>query len=149
MAMARTLGCGPAVVNRRAALLGLVQPRSVRPWTAEEEEFLEEWAGRRRVHWIARKLGRTWGSVVAKLRYDKINAAVQEGYTLDGLALGFGVEHRLVHDWIIKGWLKARKRDGRAYGFTDADVLRFIREHRTAFRLSRVDQTWFLDLVLG
>ncbi len=30
---------------------------------------------------------------------------------------------------------------------TDADLLRFIETHPLAFRLDKVDQVWFMDLI--
>ena len=36
-----------------------------------------------------------------------------------------------------------------AWYFTDQDLLHFIRNHPLEFRLDKVDQLWFLDLVLG
>ena len=30
---------------------------------------------------------------------------------------------------------------------SDADLLRFITEHPLAFRLDKVEQTWFMDLI--
>ena len=38
-----------------------------------------------------------------------------------------------------------RARD--AWAVTDADLVRFITEHPLAFRLDKVNQTWFMDLI--
>jgi hypothetical protein len=38
-----------------------------------------------------------------------------------------------------------RPRD--AWAVSDADLLRFIQDHPLTFRLDKVDQVWFLDLI--
>jgi hypothetical protein len=45
----------------------------------------------------------------------------------------------------------AARSDGRivAYQISPKALERFVREHPTAYRLDRVDQLWFLDLVFG
>ncbi len=156
------------LINRRAALLGLSHawPLRGRAWTKAEEAFLEEHAGSRTVQWMCKRLKRPMTSVVLKLKRLNISRRWREGYTLRDLEDCFGIDHHGIDRWIRDGKLVGRRRGtdrqgpgGRANGvgqgpadpwvFTDADLIRFIREHPTAFRLDKVDQVWFMDLVIG
>jgi hypothetical protein len=151
------------VVKKRARQLGLAYPRSPwQPWTPAEERFLEEHAGTRHLWWMAQKLGRTETGVALKLKRMKISRRWREGYTLRELELCFGVDHHAIERWIRAGQLVGRRRGTRRHGrggrnggpadawfFTDADILSFIKEHPLVFRLDRVDQLWFMDLLLA
>lgn len=158
VALARALAFPRSAVTRRAQELGLtVRATDRREWTRADVAFLEEHAGARVAGWIARKLGRPLSSVTNKIKRLKLSRAIRDGYTLRDLELCFGVDHHAIDGWIRQGWLVGERRHGGAtpafsrdaHRFSDRDVLRFIREHPTAFALQRVDQTWFLDLVLG
>jgi transposase-like protein len=61
------------------------------------------------------------------------------------VALAFGVSVDRVQAWITKAQLHVSG----GQGITDADVLSFLRVHRTAFDLRTVDQVWFLDLLFS
>lgn len=146
------------VIQRRVAELALTKrAENRRAWTPEEIAFLDDHAGERVVGWIARKLGRSKASVALRMKRTAISQRVTSGYTLRDLELCFGVDHHAIGRWIRTEQLQGERRHGGAgpafpldaWHFSDADVMRFIRENPTAFQLSRVDQTWFLDLVLG
>jgi hypothetical protein len=59
----------------------------------------------------------------------------------------------VIERWVREGKLEIRKRgterERDAWLVTDAQILRFIQNHPLAFRLDKVDQVWFLDLVLA
>lgn len=161
-AIAAGFGWPRWVVAKRAAQLGLCYPADRREWTATEERFLWQHAGRRHVHWMTARLGRSESSVVLKLKRMKISRAWREGYTVRDLELCFGCDHHGIDRWIRKGWLHGRRRGTRRNGrggrgggpadawyFTDEDLLHFIRAYPMVFRLDKVDQQWFLDLVLN
>jgi hypothetical protein len=143
------------VVRRRAGELGLAHPWPAdrRDWTEEEETFLLNHAGSRHVNWMAKQLGRSITSVVLKLKRMKISRCWREGYTLRELELCFGTDHHVIERWVREGKLEIRKRgterERDAWLVTDAQILRFIQNHPLAFRLDKVDQVWFLDLVLA
>ncbi len=151
----RALGWPAWAVKKRAAALGLTHPPADRrEWTAQEEEFLREHAGSQLTHWIAKQLGRGESSVVLKLRRMKISRRFRE------LELCFGVDHHSIDRWIQDGRLVGRRRGTRRSGsggrggapadawyFTDEDLVRFIRGNPMAFRLDKVDQLWFMDLI--
>jgi len=141
-------------IKKRAIYLGLTRTEDRRKWTGEEERFLLLHAGHRHVHWMAKQLKRTETSVVVKLKRLKISRAMREGYTLQELELCFGCDHRAIERWAREGKLRVKKRlykTGRLYrrpwAVADAAILEFIRDYPLAFRLDKVDQVWFMDLI--
>ena len=150
--LACALGKPRWVIKRRAVVLGLTHPRPDRKdWTAQETSFLWDHAGSRTTHWIAQQLGRSESVVVLKLKRMKISARFREGYTLRELELCFGTDHHVIERWVREGRLAPRRRGTDrprdAWYVTDADLLTFIRDHPLAFRLDKVEQTWFMDLI--
>lgn len=158
------LGWPAWVIKKRAQELGLAHPWPAdrRNWTRQEERFLVNHAGSRHLHWLAAQLKRSETSVVLKLKRMQISRRWREGYTLRDLELCFGCDHHAIDRWIRKGWLQGHRRGtrrtgpgGRGHGpadawyFTDDDLLSFVRAYPAEFRLDKVDQPWFLDLVLG
>jgi len=142
------------VIKKRAARLGLAHSEDRRAWTEEEERFLLFNAGHRHINWMAKELGRTETSVVVKLKRMKISRAMREGYTLRELELCFGMDHRVIERWAREGKLRVRKRDyetgahrSRPWAVTDAALLEFVRDYPLEFRLDKVDQVWFMDLI--
>jgi hypothetical protein len=164
--LARIVGWPAWVIKKRAATLGLCHPADRKDWTAEEEAFLWEHGGSRLTHWIAKQLRRSETSVVLKFKRMKISRRVRDGYTLRELELCFGVDHHVIERWVREGRLTSAKR-GRpatnghepeirrrgtdrprdAWAVSDTDLLRFVTAHPMAFRLDKVDQVWFMDLI--
>jgi len=154
--IADRLGWPVWVIRHRAALLGLTHSDDRRRWTEEEERFIEENAGSRRVPWMARQLGRSQTSVIVKMTRMRLSRAVREGYTLRDLELCFGADHRAIERWAREGKLAVRKRDyetgahrSRPWAVSHRAVREFVVNHPMEFELWRVDQLWFMDLVLG
>lgn len=150
--VAKIFGWPRWVIVKRAATLGLCYPVERKDWTPGEVDFLMEYAGVRTAHWISLKLGRSETSVVLKFKRMKISRRVRgDGYTLRELVLCFGTDHHVIERWVREGKLKAfrrgtdRPRD--PWRVSDELVLRFIKEHPLAFRLDKVDQTWFMGLM--
>jgi hypothetical protein len=155
-AIAAHLGWPDWVIKRKATELGLTASerynRGRREWTGQDEAFLIKYLGRRTAHWIAKKLDRTLVSVVMKAKKLHLSVALREGYTVRRLCLCFGVDHKVVDRWLDDGKLRRRERPykgRRALCVNNVDVLEFIQEHPGAFELSRVDQAWFMDLIVG
>lgn len=152
-ALARDLGWPTWAIKKRATQLGLTQPFPRKNWTHEEVEFLWQHAGTRTTHWIAKKLARGEGSVVLKLKCMKISARVHDGYTMGDLCTCFGVDHRVIERWVKLEMLDARRRgterEHDTWSFGEQAVLRFIAQHPMEFRLDKVDQLWFMDLIVG
>lgn len=148
------LGWPTWAVKRAALKLGLTRPWPAdrRAWTGEEVIELKRFQGLRSAKWIARRLGRGPTSVILKMRRLGLDRRVRNGYTMRDLARCFGVESHLVAEWIKRGWIVGTRegtpRPNDAIRIQEATILDFVRAHREEFRLARVDQAWFLGLVL-
>lgn len=156
--IARQLGWPAWVIKKRASSLGLSHPWPAdrRDWTPDEERYLEEHAGRRHVNWLSKHLKRSLTSTVLKLKRMGLRRRVSEGYTLCDLQACFGTDHHVIERWVREGKLQVSRRNPdapeaprHAWQVSDRAVLRFVREHPLAFRLDKVDQVWFMDLVMG
>ncbi len=148
----RAIGLPSWRVKRRAQELGLARPRSPwRAWRPEELAFLEAHAGRRRDDWIAKQLGRSLTSVVMRLKHARISRRVRDGYGMRELEECLGLDHRRIRELVESGRLRAAHRGAPhdRWLFTDEDVRDFVQRNPSAFRLDRVDQLWFLDLVFS
>jgi hypothetical protein len=81
---------------------------------------------------------------------------VTEGYTIRDLELCLGEDHHKIQKWIANGWLRDRlqgthRHNGNGHDihrFREKDILAFVRKHPMEINLGKVDQVWFLDLVL-
>ena len=66
----------------------------------------------------------------------------QEGYTMTDLQIVFGENARKVRRWMERGLLgKVHESSGKRV--TEANVIRFLRNHPAEYDLRRVDQLWF------
>lgn len=155
-AIAARLGWPVYVIKHHAQVLGLCYPVDRRAFTPAEVAFIEEWTGSRASKWIAHRLKRSETSVVLKQKRMHLSRRVRDGYTVAAVSEAFGVDHHSVDRWIREGALRAGRRgtaradkQGDIYKITEPDLKAFVRNHPTAFRLDKVDQVWFLDLILG
>ena len=154
--MIRLTGLPRWYIKRKAARLGLTMHLDRRPWTAAEVDLLERLVGSVSTATIAKRLRRPQVSVVNKLKRLHISRRVREGYTVRDLELCLGENHHKIGRWIASGWLRdqvqgTRRHDGNGkdiHRIRDKDILDFIRNHPQEINLGKVDQTWFLDLVL-
>ena len=154
--MIRETGLPRWYLKKRAARLGLTMHQDKRPWTAAEEEIIERLVGKVSALTIAKKLKRTEASVVLKIKRMGLSRRVRNGYTMRDLEECLGEDHHKVQRWIENGWLRdrlqgTRRHDGNGrdiHRFRERDILAFLREHPQEITLGRVDQTWFLDLLL-
>ncbi len=154
--MIRLTGLPRWYVKRQAARLGLTLHMDRRPWTASEMNLLEKLAGRVSSATIAKRLHRPESSVVNKLKRMGTSRRVRNGYTMRELELCLGEDHNKINQWIKNGWLQdrlqgTRRHDGNGndiHRIREKDILTFIRNHPQELNLGKVDQTWFLDLVL-
>ena len=155
--IATALGWPGWAVKKRAAVLGATSPwpKHRRDWTDDEVKFIQEWTGVRFVGWIAKKLGRSLTSVVLKQKRMKLSRRVREGYTLRALELCFGMDHRLIAQWVEQGRLRIERGipcgggrgEQRRWKVSETAVFEFIWNNPMSFRLDKVDQPWFLDLM--
>lgn len=82
-------------------------------WSDDEDQFLRENWHRLSGDEIAKQLGRTFTSV--NLRHKRLGIGRYEGHelTIRDLEELTRIDHRQWHDFIERGWLKARKRQRR------------------------------------
>lgn len=151
--IARAIGFPRQIVSRRARFLGLALTKS-RPWTAEEEQMIVEEFDSANVERLARKLQRSVNAVCLKAHRLGVRAwEARDFYSLADVAQVFGVTAVTVGSWVKRGWLRARQRQEGVHGsrvhIREKDILAFMKAHPMAFRLSKVDQAWFLDLVFN
>jgi len=140
-------------VNRRAAALGLSRPKD-RPWSAEDEAYVEASFHHTSVKTLARKLGRSPTAVQLKAKRLGLRK-YDEGYTALSLAEALGVDPHWVLARIRSGKLRASGRHtertaqqgGDSWLITDEAVVRFLRDHPYDIDLRKVDSLWFMDLI--
>jgi len=140
-------------VNRRAAALGLSRPKD-RPWSAEDEAYVEASFHHTSVKTLARKLGRSPTAVQLKAKRLGLRK-YDEGYTALSLAEALGVDPHWVLARIRSGKLRASRRHtertaqqgGDGWLITDEAVVKFLRDHPYDIDLRKVDSLWFMDLI--
>lgn len=143
-------------VKRRAQRLGLTMHPDRRPWTPLELDTLDKLLGKVSAATIAKRLKRTETSVAMKIKAIGHSRRVTEGYTIRDLELCLGEDHRKVEKWIANGWLHDGKEGTNGHNgnghdihrFSENQILNFIKAHPQEINLGKVDQMWFLDLVL-
>jgi hypothetical protein len=146
--IAKSLGFPVGQIRKRATYLRLTRPRGDhKPWTPADDATLEALLGVNTVDTIASKMGRSASSIRQRAWHLQMSTELREGYTINSLAECFGAHQHAVRRWMRDGKLKG-KQLGDRWLFTDSDILEFIRKCPNEFKLSRVDQTWFMDLML-
>jgi len=154
--MVRITGLPRWYIKRQAARLGLTMKMDRKPWTQAELTLLERLVGRASAATIAKRLHRPESSVVNKLKRLGSSRRVREGYTMRDLEQCLGEDHHKISVWIANGWLRDRHQGTHRHGgngndihrIREKDILRFIKNHPQEINLGKVDQMWFLDLVL-
>src|SRR5216110_1421351 len=154
--MIRLTGLPRWYIKRQAARLGLTMKMERRPWTQAELDHLENLVGRLSSATIAKRLRRPESSVVNKLKRLGTSRRVRDGYTMRDLELCLGEDHHKIARWIKNGWLQDRLQGTRRHNgngnyihrIREQGILDFVRNHPEEINLGKVDQTWFLDLVL-
>ena len=140
-------------IKRRAAALGLTRPKD-RPWSAEDEAYVEANFHHVSVKTLARRLGRSPTAV--KLKAKRLGSRkYDEGYTAFSLAEALGVDPHWVLVRIRSGKLRASRRHtdrtpqqgGDSWLITDEAVIDLLREYPYDVDLRKVDSLWFMDLI--
>jgi len=154
--MARQTGFPKWFIKRQARRLGLTVHHDRQLWTAHELETLERLLGKVSAGTIAKRLNRSETSVVMKIKALGHSRRVSEGYTMRDLEDCLGEDHHKIQKWITNGWLRDRLQGTNRHNenghdihrFREDDILEFIKEHPMEVSLGKLDQCWFLDLVL-
>lgn len=98
-------------------------------WTTEEKFLLESLVGEKPIEAIAKRLNRRTSAVQMKANRMGMNTTTEtNNFSCNALANYLGLNQATVHEWIIKGELKAKKRGkGRSCGYriTRANFKRF------------------------
>jgi len=142
----RKTGWPRHAMKSEAIRMGIITGDHRRAWTAEETEYLAERLGVVSLKQIARRLGRSHGSVESRAEKMGLSRRVKEGYCLADLCALFGESYSKVKRWQERGLL------GRVHAVSglrvaEENVLQFIREHHCEYDLRRVDQTLFKAMV--
>jgi hypothetical protein len=138
-------GWPQSVVTDRAQKLRLTRFFKYR-WTKEEDALLRSMLGARSVAYIAKKLGRSWKCVAARIYELKMSSRQTDGYSRSDLCQVFGVSLKTVNRWIGNGWMK---QEPDSYRFSEGAVLKFLRGHSEEYDLKRVDQPWFKGMLFA
>lgn len=147
----RQFGIPRFMVTHWAAQLGLTRLKEP-PWTPEEMAYLESNIHHAAVITIAHRLHRSVCAV--KLKAKRLGLTKSgEGYTLRQVCEGLGEDHHKVTRWVEVGALKASRRhtlrEHDMWLFTDENLRTFIRRCPMEINLRRVDQLWFMGLLVG
>jgi hypothetical protein len=127
-----------------------------RAWTAKELDTLDRLLGKVSAGTIAKRLKRTETSVVTKIKALGDSRRINEGYTMRDLEECLGEDRRKIQEWIANGWLRDRlqgtnRHNGNGHDihrFRESDIIDFVKKHPLEISLGKVQQIWFLDLVL-
>lgn len=154
--LAQRLGKPAWWVQKRAARLGVTRPMRVDVWTLRELDILEEWAHAGnpviRAKLAAAGFKRTDGAIGIQLKRRDIDRTNPDVWTATSVAPLFGVNPATVADWVERRGLKAKRVSWGPNGkllITRADLKRWVNTNRAHVDLRRVDQHWFLELMLG
>ena len=139
------------VVKRRAQALGLARTKE-KPWSEKEIAYLEAHMHYLSLAVLAKKLGRSITAVSLKAKRLSIRKS-GEGYTASSLAQAFGVDDHKIVRWVELGLIRASKRNSERprdmYFIPEREVKSFVRTYPTEIDLKKVDQVWFIDLLIG
>lgn len=143
-------------VKRQAQRLGLTMHPDRRQWTQDELDTLDKLLGKLSAGTIAKRLKRTETSVVMKIKAIGHSRRVTEGYGIRDLELCLGEDRHKIEKWIAAGWLHdgakgSQRHNGNGHDhhrFNEKQILNFVKSHPQEINLGKVDQMWFLDMVL-
>lgn len=144
--------CVPRYTIHRWASQLQLGKRHVRPWTTKEVQYLESNLHHLSYEMLAQKMNRTEAAIYLKAQDMGLNKS-HEGYTLTGLASGFGVHHEKIKRWVEKGWLRGKRRQtrrthvGDIWYFSDAAVRDFVKHHPEEVDPAKSDWLWLVDVL--
>jgi hypothetical protein len=151
--LAKRLAVPRTIVKYWAREIGLARRKEPR-WTPEDEAYLECNLHRSSLADIAKKLGRTKTAVKLKAKRIGVNKCGQAGYTMRGLCMGLGCDHKQVERWLERGWIKGTRRHTEraqhdVWYFSDAAIRRFVMQHPQEVDQRRFDWLWVVDILTG
>jgi len=144
----------PRSVEARAGFLRLT--RDTRAfWTDKDGKKLIDFAGKYPIAIIAKKMGRTEGSVSCKMkRLGLINRHRIDCYSLSDLVVVLGMGREKILNFIESGKLKATNNDpkeriGIRWHIEEKDLIKFIRKYPSVLQGRNVDMLWLVDILAG
>jgi hypothetical protein len=148
--LAQRLRVSRLQIHEWAHRLGLTrQVQGRNSWRPDEIAYLEAHWGTMSARYIGKHLHRRPSTVTVKARKLRLRL-IGNGWTQTQVAEGFGVSRSTVERWQARGWLHAEHiNDGHTYNISQESLLTFVRGYPLAFDVRRVDQLWFIGLVLG
>jgi hypothetical protein len=159
MEIAAKAGWPHWAVKKRAVEIGVARTKEY-PWSEEELEVLERSAhlclGRIRLRLKAAGFVRSETAINLKLKRTKLRQNTPY-YSANALAGLFGVDRHAVSRWIKLGYLRVKmkgtertpEQGGDTYLIHHKDVREFVVEHPMECDLRKVDQLWFIDLLVN
>jgi hypothetical protein len=141
-------------VIRWASWLGLCRPMKRMPaWSDADDAYLERHLPTMSLDAIAQHLGRTKTAIRVRAKRMGVNKT-NEGYTMRGLEIALGLDHRKIIKMVEQGWLKGSRRQsertaGDMWIFTHTAIRRFVTEHPEEIDPRRMDWLWMVDLLAG
>lgn len=147
-------------VSKRAAKLGLIEPRFKEPvWHKDEIDFIES-RGHMNPEVLSRTLRgfgyrRTATAITVKLKRLNISREDPNHFTARGFSLIMGVDATTVGNWIERGLLTARKRGtartpqqgGDQWWIHHRDARLFIIDNAGVIDIRKVDKISFIELL--
>ncbi len=157
-AAAAKLGWPHHVVKKRGAALGLTRTSDNKPWSESEERILTANA-HHGDEYIRKRLAeagfhRTIAGIHLKCKRDRIKSNL-DGFSGLQLAEAMGIDSHKVTAWIVKGFLKAERREmdrkpqqgGNPWWIHRREVRDFLFKYPDEVDLKKVEKWWFLDLI--
>lgn len=83
-----------------------------RRWTQEERDYVEDKWGLISVHKIAKHLNRSYGAIQRYAEKNKLGGSCFNEFFYTTVQVGemLGVDHTVVHDWVLSNKLKSKPR---------------------------------------
>jgi hypothetical protein len=147
-------------ILRRARQIGLSRTKE-KPWSRTELELLDRsaWKTDGIISGILRQAGYQRTPTAVHVMLTRRVGRKREQYpfySATGLSKLVGVDAHVITGWIEHEWLKAggratertARQGGDPHEIWPYDVYEFIREHPEEIDLRKVDQGWFLELML-
>lgn len=161
--IAQRFNVDPGWVKTRARQLGLTRStqRYLSPWTAEEDEIIEEMHDRGGVRFVANQLkkagyARSHHAILCRVHHLGLRWKSREVYNAGEVAAAMGVDSKTITRWIGFGYLKARKsnvsdfhqeEEPHNWLIKPTDIRRFLVEHVARYRLATCDRFWFVAML--
>jgi hypothetical protein len=145
----RTTGWPRSAFKQEARRRGWISDDHRKAWNPAEVEQLREQLGVVTLSRIARHLGRTVESVIAKAEKLHLSRRVREGYSLQDLQTVFGEHPVKVKRWYERGLLGRGRPNGHGVRIAEREVARFIRAFPGEYSFRKVDQEWMKSMLFG